>query len=207
MQISVLGFGNAGSQFVRLWIAAGHSLTVGLRSGSAREKEVKALGATVLQPHLAVESTPITVLALPWAAVEETLRSITSWEGKIIIDATNPLRRDLSVFVPESGSGGQQVAKWAPGARIVKAFNTIGAALYGDPAFDILYCGDDAEAKRTVFDLIADTKMHPQDVGPLTNAGYLEHLAGLWINLAVQGRVQGRFGFNLVAGRPNDREG
>ncbi len=198
MEISILGFGNVGSQLVRLWSAAGHSLTVGLRSGSAREKDAKALGATVLPPRDAVESAQITVLALPWPAVEETLRGIASWEGKILVDATNPLNSDLSVIVPESGSGGQQVAKWAPGARVVKAFSTIGAALYGDPTFDILYCGDDAEAKRTVHGLIADIKMRPQDVGPLKNAAHLEHIAGLWVDLVVKGRVQGRFGFNLV---------
>ena len=198
MQICVLGFGNVGSQLVRVWMAAGHSLTVGLRSGSARGKEAIALGAKVLQPQDAVESAQITVLALPWPAVEETLRGVASWEGKILVDATNPVREDLSVLVPESGSGGQQVAEWASGARVVKAFNTIGAALYGDPAFDILYCGDDAEAKSTLRGLIADTKMRPQDVGPLKNAAYLEQIAGLWIDLAVKGRVQGRFGFNLV---------
>ena len=199
MQISVLGFGHVGSQLVRLWTAAGHSLTVGLRSGSASEKAAKASGATVLEPHLAVEAAPVTVLALPWTAVEETLRGVASWKGKIIVDASNPLKKDLSVFVPESGSGAQQVAKWAPEAKVVKAFNTIGAALFGDPSFDMLYCGDDAEAKSTVRGLIQDSKMRPQDVGPLSNAIHLEHIAGLWIDLAVNGRIPGRFGFNLVA--------
>jgi hypothetical protein len=198
MQISILGFGNVGSHLARLWIAAGHSLVVGLRSNSASEKEAKAAGATVLEPHLAAESAPIMVLALPWPAVEETVRSIASWEDKIVVDATNPLRKDLSVFHPESGSGAQEVAKWAPAARVVKAFNTIGAAQFGEPNFDILYCGDDADAKRTVHNLIRDTNMRPQDVGPLKNAAYLEHIAGLWIDLAVQRRVEGPFGFNLV---------
>lgn len=198
MRISVFGFGNVGSQLVRLWIAAGHSLTVGLRSDSAHEREAKASGATVRQPQLAAESADVIVLALPWRAVEETLQRIASQEGKILVDATNPLGSDLRVFVPESGSGGQQVAKWVHGASVVKAFNTIGANLYGDPAFDIFYCGDDSEAKRTVRGLIEDTTMRPIDVGPLKSAGYLEHIAGLWIDCAVERRVQGAFGFNLV---------
>jgi predicted dinucleotide-binding enzyme len=79
-----------------------------------------------------------------------------------------------------------------------KAFNTIGAVLYGDPAFDILYYGDDVEAKNTVRHLIEDAKMRPRDVGPLKQPGYLEHIAGLWIDLAVHGRIKGRFGFNLI---------
>jgi predicted dinucleotide-binding enzyme len=198
MRISVLGFGHVGGHLARLWIAAGHAVTVGLRNGSAHTEAAKASGATVLLPHVAAEAAEITVLALPWPSIKETLNSVASWEGKILVDPTNPLRGDLSVLVPESGSGGQQVAEWAPGARVVKAFNTIGAAMYGDPAFDIVYCGDDAEAKSIVRGLIADTKMRPQDVGPLRNAAYLEHIAGLWIDLAMKGRVHGRFGFNLV---------
>ena len=131
---------------------------------------------------------------MPWTAVEETLRSIGPLPAKILLDATNPLRPDLSVLAPASGSGGQQVAEWAPDAHVVKAFNTIGARFYGDPAFDVLYCGENSEAKSVVGGLIEDTKMHPVDVGPLRCAAHLEHLAALWIDLAVNGRIQGAFG-------------
>jgi NADPH-dependent F420 reductase len=203
MQIAVIGFGNVGAHLARLWKAAGHSVTVGLRPGSAREEDARRSGATVLQPDKAAASADVVALAIPWQAVEETLSQITrggaQWtESKILVDATNPLRGDLSVIVPETGSGGQQVARWAERGRVVKAFNTIGAAYFGNPDFDALYCGDDPEAKSIVRGLIADTTMHPVDVGPLENARYLEHIAGLWINLAVHGRVQGPFWFNLV---------
>jgi len=89
-------------------------------------------------------------------------------------------------------------------AKVVKAFNTIGASYYGDPAFDAFYCGDDLPAKKVARALIADTKMRPVDVGPLKNACYLEQIAGLWIDLAIHRRVQGPFGFNLV--KKEDRE-
>jgi hypothetical protein len=115
-----------------------------------------------------------------------------------VIDAVNPVNADLSVLIPEAGSAALATAQWAKGARVVKAFNTIGAALMGDPAFDMMYCGDDAEAKRVVDGLIADTGMKPVDVGPLSNSRYLEQVAGLWIDLAVKGRIKGAFGFNLV---------
>jgi hypothetical protein len=154
----------------------------------------------VLEPQQAARSADVIVLALPWMAVEETLRSIGAMEGKILLDATNPLAADLRVLMPEAGSGGQQVAEWCPGAKVIKAFNTIGAAYLGNPAFDMYYCGDDAEASAITHRLIEDTTMRPEKVGPLKNAGYLEQLAGLWIDLAVNGRVQGAFGFNLVRG-------
>jgi hypothetical protein len=90
------------------------------------------------------------------------------------------------------------VAQWANGARVVKAFNTIGAALMGDSTFDMMYCGDDTAAKDVVRGLIADTGMKPVDVGPLSNAGYLEQVAGLWVDLVVKQRIPGAIGFNLV---------
>ena len=102
------------------------------------------------------------------------------------------------MIVPEAGSGAEQVSQWAEGARVVKAFNTIGAALFGDPDFDMLYCGDDEDAKKVVRGLIEDTTMRPVDVGPLKNAGHLEHIAALWVDLAVRDRLQGAFGLRLV---------
>jgi len=79
--------------------------------------------------------------------VEKALRSIGPLDGRVVLEATNPLRGDLSVIVPEAGSGGEQVGRWASGAKLVKAFNTMGAALFGDPALDMFYCGDDPEPK------------------------------------------------------------
>ncbi len=138
------------------------------------------------------------VLALPWPAVEDALRSLGPLTGKILLDATNPVDRDLNVIKPPAGSAGLQVAQWAEGAHVVKAFNTIGAFLYGNEAFDGFYCGDDPAALETVRQLIADTKLKPVFVGPLKNAGYLEQIAGLWIDLALNRRIEGAFGFNLV---------
>lgn len=203
MKICVFGFGHVGSQLARLWSAAGHSLVAGLRPESKHVEDAKKLGIEVLKPSLAAQSAEVISLALPWRAVEETLHSVGRLDGKLVVDATNPLNSDLTVIVPEAGSGGQQIATWFPKARIVKAFNTIGAAYLGNPAFDIYYCSDDIEASEIVTGLIEDTRMRSVDVGPLRNAGYLEQMAALWIDLAVKGRIQGAFGFNLV--RENGR--
>lgn len=198
MRICILGFGHVGSQLARLWSEAGHTLLAGLRTGSKHTETAQKLGIEVLESPLAAERTEVIALALPWQAMEETLHSSGPLDGQVLIDATNPLNADLSVIVPKAGSGGQQVAVWCPNARIVKAFNTIGAAYLGNPAFDISYCSDDKEAGEVASGLIKDIRMHPVNVGPLRNASYLEQMAGLWIDLAVNGRVHGAFGFNLV---------
>lgn len=182
----------------KLWAGKGHTLIAGLREGSKDTDKVKQLGIATATPQAAVQQSEIVALALPWGSVQSVLASLGSLEGKTIVDATNPFSADLTVIVPEAGSGGSQVARWAAGAHVVKAFNTIGARSFGDPTFDMFYCGDDAGAKTKVRSLIEDTAMNPVDVGPLPNAIHLEHLACLWVNLALKQRLPGPFGFNLV---------
>ncbi len=109
----------------------------------------------------------------------------------MLIDCTNPLAADLQgLSVGLNTSAGEQVAGWARGARVVKAFNAIGADSMGHADFagtaaDGFYCGDDAKAKATVKGLVAEAGLNPVDVGPLRNARLLEPLALLWIDLAV----------------------
>jgi len=198
MKISILGLGQVGGRLAQIWSRAGHKLQAGLRPGSRHEETARHLNLAVAEPSRAVESADVIVLALPWTATKSTLRSIPSLHGRVLLDATNPLAADLSVLVPQVGSGAQQVAAWSGGAKVVKAFNTIGAANYGYPSFDVFYCTDDAEAAQIGHALIADTTMRPVSVGPLKNAAYLEQLAGLWIDLAVHKRVEGAFAFNMV---------
>jgi hypothetical protein len=197
MKIAVVGFGNVGAQLGKLWAKKGHEVTAGLREGSKDRQKASDAGVSVATPPNAVKDADVVVIALPWSAVESTLKTLPL-EGKVVLDAVNPMGPDLSVIVPAAGSAGLSAAQWARGARVVKAFNTIGAALMGDSTFDMMYCGDDAEAKKVVSSLIADTGMKPVDVGPLSNAQYLEQLAGLWVDLVVKQRIPGAIGFNLV---------
>lgn len=198
MKITVIGFGNVGAQLGRLWTAKGHVVTAGLRKASKGTNTAQELGLTVAEPAVAVKDADVIAVALPWEPVEATLASLGPLNGRILLDATNPFTGDLNIIVPKAGSGAEQIAQWARGARVVKAFNTIGATLFGDSDFDMFYCGNDEDAKHTVRGLIEDTTMSPVDLGPLKNARYLEQIAGLWVDLALKGRIQGAFGFNLM---------
>jgi predicted dinucleotide-binding enzyme len=102
-----------------------------------------------------------------------------------------------------TASAGEQVAAWATGARVVKAFNTIGAANFGNARFgaqraDGFYCGDDAVSKSAVRELIEAAGFDPVDVGPLRQARWLEPLAMLWIDLAVNQRQGANHAFKLL---------
>jgi len=108
--------------------------------------------------------------------VRQALSDACDVSGKIMIDATNPLLPDLSgLAVPASTSGAEMVAQWAKGAKVVKAFNTVGANVMADPTFKegpviMFYCGDDTSAKQVVSGLVQELGFGALDAGPLRQA-------------------------------------
>ena len=101
-----------------------------------------------------------------------------------------------TLAVGHTTSGAEEIARWAPDARVVKAFNHSYAEVLDEgPAFSggvasVLFCGDDRAAKATVARLISDCGFDPVDAGPLTSARYLEPLALLFVEL-VRGQKRG----------------
>jgi predicted dinucleotide-binding enzyme len=146
----------------------------------------------------------VVVLATPWPATQEALRAAGDLREKILLDCTNPLKADLSGL--EAGgdsSGGEMVAGWASGARVVKIFNTTGFDNMANPMYTLgpvtmFYCGDDEGAKTTAAQLAAEIGFEPVDAGPLNQARLLEPLAMLWIRLAVFGGLGRNFAFKLM---------
>jgi predicted dinucleotide-binding enzyme len=191
MKIAVLGAGNVGGALARLWTQAGHQVQTARRQAGPTPEEIAADAAVV-------------ALCVPGGESEQALVSCGDVTGKIVIDCTNPLAPDLQgLLYGGTTSAGERLQQLRPGARVVKAFNSVGAGLLGSGEArgrqaDGFYCGDNAEAKRLVEQLIVDAKLHPVDVGPLRNARYLESLAMLWIDLAVNQKRGGAFAFNLV---------
>jgi len=194
MRIGIVGAGNVGGALGGGWARAGHEVRFGVRDpGDSKVARLvseiggKAAASTVAAAAAFGEAVALTV---PWSAAEDAINAAGDLSGKVLLDCTNPLRRDLSGLVtgPET-SAGEQVAGWAPGARLVKIFNTTGAGnmanpRYGDLAATMLYCGDDPAAKETAARLAADLGFDPIDAGPLVRARLLEPFALLWITLA-----------------------
>jgi predicted dinucleotide-binding enzyme len=131
------------------------------------------------------------VLAVPWGAMREVVQAAGDLHGKVLVDVTNPMKRDLSgPEVPPDTSAAEMIASWAPGARVVKAFNTVSYMGMADPRFPegsatVFIAGDDGEAKRVVAGLATDLGLDPEDSGPLMNARMLEAVGLLRIYLAV----------------------
>jgi len=152
----------------------------------------------------ATASSNVIVLAIPWNATKDVLNAIGSLDGKVLVDCINPIKSDFSgLDLGDATSAAEQIASWAPTARVVKAFNTVSDPtmvnpLYGDQPASMFYCGDDDEAKTIVKGLTKDLDMEPVDAGPLKNACYLESLAMLYIYLAIFGGWGAECAFKMV---------
>ena len=205
MDIVIVGAGNVGQALADPWVKADHSVTFALRDPAGRNAAaLKAQGFPVVAMKDAAAAGEVIVLAVPWGAVPDAVKALGAPTGKILVDATNPLTSDLSLAVGFADSGGETVARLAPGARVVKAFNTTGANNMSDSRYAghthlmMPVAGDDAHAKATVMGLAGDLGFDPVDAGPLAMSRHLEPMAMLWIKLAIAQRMGRDFGFALL---------
>ena len=204
MNIGIIGSGNMGSGLGRIWAKKGHQVIFSYsRSKDKLENLARAVpNARAGTPAEAVASSEIILISVRWADIKDALKAAGPMEGKIVIDCTNPLKEDLSgLAIGHTTSAAEEIARMVPGARVVKAFNTVFAEvyhsnsrLYGSRRPTMFYCGDDSGAKSVVSKLISDVGFEPMDSGPLKSARYLEPLAMLMIQL---GYAQG-MGTNIA---------
>lgn len=194
MKIGIIGTGRIASGLGKQWLHAGHEVCFG-----SRDKGKAQLLASSLDPSARGGTIPeaagfgdVVLLAVPWAAVPEVLQAAGSLEGKTLIDCINPFVRTpegMDLAVGRTSSGAEEIAKWAPGAQVVKAFNTIfSQVIHQGPRFGqdhalLFYCGDDASAKSAVNTLASDVGFDPVDIGPLRMARYLEPLTVVIVQL------------------------
>jgi predicted dinucleotide-binding enzyme len=208
VNISIIGSGHVGGTLGIRWARNGHRVAFSTHSGHSegirkRLSEANVDAAIGSVTEVAADAD-VLLLATPWSAVEEVLASAGNLIGKIVVDATNPLLPDLSgLSVDNNVSAGELVAKWAVGATVVKAFNSVGFNIMDDPSFAqgrvaMFYCGDDQVAKTLVASLIDELGFQPLDAGPLTQARVLEQFALLWISLAIKNGYGREIAFQLL---------
>jgi predicted dinucleotide-binding enzyme len=195
MKIAVIGAGKVGGALGSGWAKAGHTIVFGVRD--VNKMELKNLcsrtGATAALPADAARQGDVVVLALPWIVAETAVKSLGDLKGKIIIDSMNPLAMKDGALGLERGfttSGGEAVASWLPGAKIVKTFNQVGAEMMMAGArFQtrpvMFLAGDDNAAKAVVTQLVSELGFEALDAGALKQARILEPFAMVWINQAL----------------------
>jgi NADPH-dependent F420 reductase len=205
MKIGVIGTGRMGNGLGKLWAANGHQVLFGSRDPDKARRLAQAAGPTASGGTYAdaVAFGDVLLFAVPWSAAQEVLTSIGPLRGKILIDITNAFGASGDLALGHTTSAAEQIAQWAPGAKVVKAFNGIPASQldqrpYGDQAASLFFCGDDMQAKQAVAQLGAELGLDPVDCGPLPNARLLEPLAMLWIFLAFHNGMGPEVAFRLL---------
>ncbi len=208
MQIAIIGAGNVGAALGKRWAAAGHDILFGVRDAAAPKAAAAVAAAGTRSRAVSVgeaaKAANVVVLATPFAGTEAAIAACGNLAGKIVVDCTNPLAPNLGgLTVGHTDSAGEAVARWAKGAKVIKALNTTGSGnmlnpRYGDESLSMFICGDDTEAKRLVTGLVAELGFEPVDAGGLTQARYLEPLAMLWVSMAYRYGNGPDFGFRVV---------
>ncbi len=190
--IAIIGTGDVARALGPEFAAQGHTIVYGSRSpGSETARSLVAetgRDASVTTQAESVVGADIVVLAVPGLLVGEITEGLGNLSGKIIIDPTNPLRRDgLRLTHAVETSNAEIIQDLAPDAHVVKAFNTLNWKTMIDPAssggpVSIPLAGNNGRAKETVAGLVDGMGLEPIDVGGVKNAHWVEGMLILWIN-------------------------
>jgi hypothetical protein len=147
-------------------------------------------------PGEAAQDADVLLLAVHWSRIDDVLTRAGDLSGKILVTCSLPMNADdTRLVIAHTSSGAEELARKAPGARVVAAFNTVPSeVLFGvyearnnTPRPSLVYCGDDPGSKQVAAELIRDVGFDPVDAGPLRTARYTEPFALLVAQLAYEG--------------------
>ncbi len=183
LKIGIIGSGNVGSAIGAVWVEAGHEVMFSSRDITHDEALAARLGqgARAGTPREAAAFGEVVMVSVPYFALPDVAETSGDLlEGKVVIDTNNPFpNRDgeIADWAREKGAG-LATAELLPGARLVRAFNAVGARRMGsaheDPGvYGMPIAGDDAEAIETVSRLIRELGYEPVLVGGLEMGRYL----------------------------------
>src|SRR6059036_3507260 len=189
MRFGTIGAGAVALAFGREALAKGHEVVLSSRRGpDALVDKVAELGRGASAASVEeAASLDYALLAVPWRNVESALKNLTVWNGRVLIDATNPFVETSPklVLADLGGKGASEVvAALAPGARIVKAFNSIVTARFNEGPVKnggrrvILVSGDHPEPTAFIKQLVESFGFTAIDLGDLATGGRLQQAGG-----------------------------
>ncbi|WP_242027016.1 NAD(P)-binding domain-containing protein [Leptolyngbya sp. FACHB-17] len=180
MKIGVIGAGGIGGTIGTLWAKAGHEVFFSSRNPEQLSNLITGENTRAGTVAEAAEFADVILLACYYTTIDEAIAAAGSLDGKILVDATNPYERENGKLhrVPDASSGLELAAK-LPNTKVVKAYNTLPTATFANEAhrsepYTVFYCGNDAEAKAIVAQLIIESGFIGMDTGNLTQAIHQE---------------------------------
>ena len=201
MNIGIIGSGGLGSNVARALANKGLSATISNRRGPDSLAALAAdLGPTIKAGTVAeAAAADMVLIAVRWSDLGEALGSLPAWNGRIVIDGTNPAEfldpnspdaqdptNPLAAYgikaIDLGGRSSSDVfSEFVPGARVVKALNHLDVNVLAQPEVSggqraMFYAGDDAAAKAAVRQMLDAMGYFPVDLGTLETGGRLSEL-------------------------------
>jgi 8-hydroxy-5-deazaflavin:NADPH oxidoreductase len=194
MKVGVIGSGVVAQTLGAGFLKHGHEVALGTRDpAKLKDWQAKNNGAQVKSSAEAAAFGDIVVLAVAGQAALEALKQAgaDAIGGKTVIDACNPIGGGppvngvLSFFTPQNESLMEQLQKAFSDAHFVKAFNSVGNGQMVNPRFPggrptMFICGNDANAKKTVTQILDQFGWDAEDMGAVEAARAIEPLCKLW---------------------------
>lgn len=183
-KIGIIGSGNIGGALGGIWVKAGHEVMFSSLDLEHDKKLASSLGpnARAGTSREAAAFGDVILMAVPYRALPAVGKELADLiKGKVVVDATNPIVArdgDIASWAREKGAG-LAAAELLPGARIVRAFNAVGAARLPEIAqrkgerTGMPIAGDDANAIAAASRLVRDAGFEPVVVGPLIMGRHL----------------------------------
>ena len=196
MQVGILGSGTVGQALGLGFAKLGHEVKIGTREPQSEKLKPWLAKAGKKASTGSFEETArfadLAVLATLWSGTGSALELAGpgNLARKVVMDVTNPLVFETGkpprLALGHTDSGGEQVQRWLPSSKVVKAFNTVGNAHMVDPQFpggppDMFICGNDASAKQVVAGICRNFGWGVVDVGSIEGARLLEPMCILWV--------------------------
>jgi 8-hydroxy-5-deazaflavin:NADPH oxidoreductase len=186
-KIGIIGAGNIGSAFAKALAAKGLEATISNSRGpDSLADRVRELGPTIKAgTREEAAAQDIVLVAVNWSKLPDALSGLPDFGGRIVIDTNNPIEAPLfKPFELHGRTSSEVFAELVPGARVVKAFNHLPAALVSsDTGVEggrrvLFFAGDDASANAKVASLIDQLGFFGIDMGALKAGGQYFQIPG-----------------------------
>lgn len=192
MKLTFIGIGNVGFAIANNLQKKGYDIIVANNDGNS-ETVKKALeqnlNFSAKKIQEAIDEADVVFLATPFQANEEILKNLI-FNGKVLVDCTNPVGMGISHGLKSEISGSEKVQEWAPDAKVVKAFTIYGFENFIDSDYQnynvkplMMIAGNDKDAKNIVSKINTDMGYETLDTGKLDQALHLEHMTLLWVKM------------------------